>query len=310
MKTEKLCSIVIPVFQSRDIVSLTVNEVLEVVRENNIFTEVILVNDGSRDGSWEVIRDLAKKNKEVKSINLIKNYGQHNAVFCGFVHSNGEFIITMDDDLQNPPSEILKLINKALVTDCDLVFGKFVRKRHSLFRRLGSRFVGFLNGKIFNKPTNITLSNFRLAKRHVVDRVVSHKTVYPYIPGLLLKYAETVENVTVEHNERKIGQSNYGIIKLLSLVSRLLINYSSYPLKVLSSIAALASLLSFVIGSWFLITAMLNGVRVPGWTSIIVLLSFLGGFIIALLALIGEYLSRILNQISGDEAYYIKDKIE
>ena len=304
-------SIVIPVYNSQNIIAKTIKQILIETNKNNLDIEIILINDGSSDDSWRVIRGLAKEHQEIKSINLIKNFGQHNAILCGFENAIGDYVITMDDDLQNPPSEIIHLVNKITKNkQCDLVFGKFKEKKHVGYRKLGSKFVGYLNYKIFNKPKNITLTNFRIIKKDVIDRLLQHNTSHPYIPGLLLLYATNILNVSIEHHNRIYGKSNYTFKKLFSLVGNILINYSSYPLKVLSSIGFVISSISFITGLFFLISELVNGTSVTGWTTIVVLTSFLGGFIIVLLGLIGEYLSRILDQMSNNKSYCIKEIVD
>ena len=308
MHKKPLFSIIIPIYNSADIVFKTVTQTLQYTEKHNLNIELILINDGSRDTSWSIIKKIAKNNNKVKSIDLIKNYGQHSAILCGFENAKGDFVITMDDDLQNPPSQIIHLINKITNDEeYDLVIGKFIEKKHSLYRRLGSMFVGYLNEKIFNKPKNITLTNFRIIKKSVIERVLDHKTAYPYIPGMLLIYATNISNVMVEHHKRSVGKSNYNNKKILSLMSNLLVNYSSYPLKLLSFIGIFISSVSFFVGSFFLISALIGGSNVSGWTSIFVLVSFLGGFIIIVLGVMGEYLSRILNQMSGSKNFYAKE---
>lgn len=303
-------SIVIPVYNSEKIVEETVEQTLTVADQFGFDFEILLINDSSPDNSWNVIHRLAKKYDDVTSINLLKNYGQHTAVLAGFKYAKGDYIVTMDDDMQNPPQEIVHLINKIVETDCDLVLGKFKQKKHSLYRRFGSKIIGYLNNKIFDKPEDITISNFRIARRDLVERVLDHKTVYPYITGLLLKYSSSVSNVEVEHCDRLEGKSNYTTSKIISLVGRLLINYSSYPLRLVSSIGLAVSLLSFLIGTYYLMNGLIRGSTVPGWTTLIVLISFLSGFIIALLGLIGEYLSRILDQLSSRAGFLVKEVVE
>jgi len=304
-------SIVIPVYNSETIVSKTVDEILKETNKHNLNIEILLINDGSPDNSWSIIKKLAQDISEVKSINLIKNFGQHNAVLCGFENATGDYVITMDDDLQNPPSEIIHLVDKVKENkDYDLVFGKFREKRHASYRKLGTKLIGYLNEKVFNKPKNITLTNFRIIKKDVIERVLKHNTAYPYIPGLLLMYSTNIANVMVEHHDRFDGKSNYTFKKIFSLISNLLINYSSYPLKVLSTIGFIVSSLSFFIGLFFLMSGLIGGVKVAGWTTLVVLVSFLGGFIIILLGLIGEYLSRILDQISNQKSYYVKEIVD
>lgn len=297
-------------FNSENIISTTVQKTVDVIANNDLSAEIILINDGSTDDSWGVIKKIAASNDIVKSINLLKNYGQHNAIICGFANSIGDYVVTLDDDLQNPPEEIVKLINRSKEGDFDLVFGSFAQKKHSLYRRLGSKVVSYLNGKIFNKPKNIAITNFRIIRRDLIERVLEHKTAYPYVPGMLLKYSYSMTNTEVLHVARQDGVSNYGFGKILNLIGRLLINYSSYPLRLVSGIGMVVSLISFLTGIVYLFNGVMHGSSVPGWTTLVVLVSFLGGFIIVLLALIGEYLSRILNQMSGEKMFYVKEIVE
>lgn len=303
-------SIIIPVYKSQDIVGATVKALHQVVGDGELNAEIILVNDGSPDASWSVIKKLAQESPRVIAIDLLKNYGQHNAVLCGLSQAQGRYAITMDDDLQNPPQEILRLIAKAQSGDYDLIFGKFRDKKHAAYRRWGSRLVGHLNSRIFGKPVNITLSNFRLIRRDVIERVLKHHTAYPYIPGLLLMYASSMANVEVEHNERAQGKSNYSLRKLALLMSTLLINYSSFPLRVLSGIGLFVAVISFLAGIAYFMLGLMGAFSVPGWTTLVALISFLGGFIIALLGVMGEYLSRILDQLSSNASYHIREIVQ
>lgn len=306
----KKYSIVIPVYKSAEFINETVNQILSIININKLNAEIILVNDGSPDNSWNVIKEIALDHDNIISINLVKNFGQHNAVLCGFEFAKGDYIITMDDDLQNPPSEIVPLINKSEEDDFDLVFGKFKKKKHKSYRRLGSKFIGYLNYKVFAKPKNITLTNFRIIRKDVIERVLTYKTSYPYIPGLLLMFASKIGNVEVEHHSRLEGKSNYTLKKIIHLMSRLLINYSSYPLRLLSTIGLIISFLSFFLGLIYIIRELFYGSSVQGWTTLVVLTAFLGGFIIALLGVIGEYLSRILDQLSSNRSYFVKEVVE
>lgn len=302
-----MLSIVIPVYNSEHFVSTTVQRINKVLTDENLDGEIILVNDGSPDNSWNAIKSLAEKYPNVISINLIKNFGQHNAVLCGFEHASGIYIITMDDDLQNPPEEIPNLLAKIRDGKHDLVFGKFRTKKHAGYRRIGSKIVGYLNKQVFQKPDHITLSNFRIIHKDVIKRVLAHKTAYPYIPGLLLMYATNIANASVEHHDRVGGHSNYTLRKILALVGRLLINYSSFPLRLLSSIGIGISIVSFLMGIAYMLLGLFGIINTPGWATLVVLTSFLGGFIIAMLGLIGEYLSRILDQLASDKSYFIKE---
>lgn len=300
-------SLIIPAYKSASFIEKTIDAILATTKKHALDAEIILVNDGSPDNTWQVIRALADRYPNIRAVNLLKNYGQHNAVLCGMAVAKGDYLITLDDDLQNPPDQIIHLINRALEGEHDLVFGKFLEKKHSAVRRVGSKVIGYLNGKIFDKPAHITLSNFRIIRRDLAERVLTHKTAHPYIPGMLLLYASSIANVDVQHQERADGVSNYTAGKIIALTSRLLINYSSYPLRLLSTIGLGVSAASLLLALIYLIKGLATGTSVPGWTTLAVLTSFLGGFMIAMLGLIGEYLSRILDQLSMQSSYCIKE---
>jgi polyisoprenyl-phosphate glycosyltransferase len=303
-----LYSIVIPVYRSEKIVEETVDRILNVLHANDLRAEIVLVNDGSPDQSWEVISGLASKHSEVVAINFLKNYGQHTAVYCGIAESKGDFIITMDDDLQNPPEEILKLISK-INEGYDLVFAEFKQKMHGGMRKIGTKVIAYLNAEIFSKPKDLKLTNFRIFTRATAERMLQYRTNYPYIPGLLLMHASRMANVETEHHARRIGASNYTIFRIATLVARLLFNYSSYPLKVVSGLGILMSAISFLVGGYFILKAWIVGSNVQGWTTLVVLLSFLSGFILVMLGIMGEYLARMMNQLASNTPYQIRERV-
>ena len=299
-------SVVIPVYNSSPIVGNTIDGTVSFFEERRLDYEIILVNDGSLDNSWDVIRKKAEENPNIIAINLLRNYGQHNANFCGFLHSSGDYVITMDDDLQNPPEEIIHLISKAH-EGYDLVIGRFKEKKHSFYRRVGSILVGAINRRIFHKDKDLVLTNFRIIRRDVVERVCAYKTSYPYIPGLTLMFSNNRANVRVEHREREAGKSSYNLASILKLVFTILFNYSSYPLRLVGGIGIVVSAFSFFLGMFYLGIALFRGTRTPGWTTIVVLLSFSNGLLILILSMIGEYVVRVLNQISSSESFHIKE---
>jgi len=301
-------SVVIPVYNSVRIVGRTVDRVAGFFEKQGWDYELILVNDGSRDGSWEVLREKAAANAHIIAVNLLRNYGQHTAVFCGLQQSAGDYIITLDDDLQNPPEEIIHLVEKAQEGH-DLVFARFREKKHALYRRIGSRLIGAVNRRIFHQRKGLVASNFRIIHRAVANRMCAYKTRYPYITGLALMFSHNPANVLTEHAERPVGKSTYSLFKILEVVTRILFNYSSYPLRLLNSIGITISGLSFLLGLYYIGRAILGRVRVPGWTTVVVLLSFFSGLIILTLSILGEYVIRILAQTSYPECYHIKEII-
>jgi len=298
-------SVVIPVFNSEGVVGNTVDRTVAFFRNESLDFEIILVNDGSRDKSWLVIEQKTKEYPELLAVDLLHNYGQHVANLCGFSQATGDYVITMDDDLQNPPEEIRKLIDKAN-EGYDLVIGRFKEKKHSFIRRVGSRLIGGINRKIFNSPSDLVLSNFRIIRKDVIHRVCAYKVSYPYIPGLVIMFSSHRTNVMVEHNRREVGQSNYSIWRIAKLVSEILFNYSSYPLMLVAGIGLLTALASFILSAFYLLDAIFTGTSVPGWATVVVLLSFFNGMTLFVLGMMGEYLVRLINQTSQADSYHIK----
>lgn len=301
-------SVVIPVYNSAATVGETIDRTVAFFEGHGYDYELVLVNDGSRDRSWDVLREKALENPHIVAINLLRNYGQHTALFCGFQESTGDYLITIDDDLQNPPEEIIHLINKAHEGH-DVVFGRYRKKRHGLYRRLGSLLIRAINRRIFHQPKGLVLTNFRIIRRDVVDRICSYRTHYPYIQGLALMFSINPSNVWVEHQGRLVGMSNYNLFKIIELVMRILFNYSAYPLRLVSMVGIVISALSLLRGLYYLGKAIFIGVSVPGWTTVVVLLSFFNGITIFILSMLGEYTVRLLNQTSSTESYVVKEVI-
>lgn len=302
-------SAVIPVYNSERIVADTVARTRAFFESRKLPFEIILVNDGSPDGSWGVIRGLARADKRIVAVNLLRNYGQHAANLCGFRQATGDWLVTMDDDLQNPPEEIAHLIAKA-AEGHDLVIGRFRSKQHAGYRRMGSKVVNWLNGRIFPKPEGLVLSNFRLLHKDVVERICDYQSPFPYIPGLALMFSHSPANVDVEHHPRRVGTSSYGFVRIAKLVATLLFNYSSFPLRLVMGLGLLVSLVSFLFGIFFLVRGAVHGSAVPGWTTLVVLLAFFNGMLMLMVGMIGEYTVRLLAQASGSTPYQVKERVD
>lgn len=301
-------SAVIPVFNSGAIVGDTLDQTARFFEEQGWDYEIIAVNDGSTDHSEAVLREKALANPHIVAISLLHNYGQHTAVLCGLQHSTGDYVVTLDDDLQNPPGEIVHLVDKAL-DDYDLVIGRFRRKEHAAHRRFGSRIVAQINRRVFSVPPDLTLTNFRLIRRDVVERICAYRTNYPYISGMALMFSSRRANVLVEHHPRSIGKSNYNLVRIISLMMRILFNYTAFPLQFVSALGIVTAILAFIAGSYFLLKSQLLGVNVPGWTTIVVLLSFFFGITIIIVSMLGQYVVRIMQQLGSSQSYYIKNII-
>jgi polyisoprenyl-phosphate glycosyltransferase len=301
-------SVVVPVYNSEGVVGDTVDRIRAFFDSVGLRHQVVLVNDGSRDGSWEVIAERARRDPHVVALDLLRNYGQHRANLAGFREATGDFVITMDDDLQNPPDQILPLIDKALEGH-DVVFGRFERKRAPWHRRWGSSLITSINRRVFDQPEDLTVSNFRILRREVVDRICRSRTAHPYVTGQALLYSRSPADVLVRHEPRTVGASGYTLPRILRLVLTILFSYSLWPLRVAASIGFAVTALSFLIGLFYLGRAWFVDTPVQGWTTLVVLLSFLGGCIIALLSMVGEYLIRILDAMNSEDAYHVARRV-
>ena len=301
-------SIVIPVYNSEKIVGTTVDRVVEVFTEAGLDHEVILVNDGSPDGSWDVIAEKARTLPSVVALDMLKNYGQHHANLAGLREATGDYVITMDDDLQNPPDQALLLIDAAM-TGKDVVFGEFATKQAAGYRRLGSKLISMVNRRIFAQPDDLAVSNFRILRRDVVNRICASNTAYPYITGQALLYSRKRGNVTVRHEPRAVGKSNYSMVRILRLVLTILFSYSSYPLRLAAMAGFGISAVSFVLGTFYLVLGLIGRTHVQGWTTTVVLLSIFNGFTIALLSMLGEYVVRTLNAVSAQDSYHVTTRV-
>jgi glycosyltransferase involved in cell wall biosynthesis len=299
-RSDYLYSVVIPVYNSDRIVGDTVDRVVEVFTAAGLRHEVVLVNDGSPDRSWEVISQKARTTPGVVALDLLRNYGQHQANLVGLREARGDFVITMDDDLQNPPEEALLLIEEAM-TGRDVVFGRFEQKQASGLRRVGSRMISLLNRRIFGQPQDLAVSNYRILRRDVVDRITRSRTAYPYITGQALLYSRNRANVTVRHEPRRVGKSNYSLLRITRLVLTILFSYSSFPMRLAAGLGFALSGVSFVLGLVYLLLGLFGHTRVQGWTTIVVLLSVFNGFLFAMLSMLGEYVVRTLNTVSTGE---------
>ena len=301
-------SVVIPVYNSAPLVGQTVDGLLAMFADRGLRHEVVLVNDGSTDDSWEVIRGRAGAHADVVAVDLLKNYGQHHANLAGLRETTGDFVITMDDDGQNPPDQVPLLIEAAL-RGHDVVFAAFESKQAAGYRRLGSRLIGLVNRRVFGQPDDLVVSNFRVLRRDVVDRIISSRTAHPYLTGQALLYSSNRANVSVRHEPRAVGASTYSLARILALVLTILFSYSSWPLRTLALVGFGVAALSFLLGGVYLVLGLLTESRVEGWTTLVVLLAVFNGFTIGLLSMLGEYVVRTLNAVSAQDTYHVRRRV-
>lgn len=299
-------SIVIPVYNSEESLEKLFNRLSIILRNITAHYEVLLIDDASNDGSFSVLKGLSQKDPRFKVIRLMRNYGQHSAIMCGFNFANGRYIITMDDDLQNPPEEIPKLLSK-IKEGYDVVIGRPVEKKHSTYRNFGSYLIGLCFEKIFKKPKNIKMSSFRIIDKQIVDSLVRNKSPYPMIDALLLSHTLNIVNIDVVHHTRQHGKSNYSLVKSLKLSFDLLVNYSTIPLQFISINGFVFAIIGLIIALYAVLGKIFGFINAAGWPSIVALISIFSGIILMSFGMIGEYLIRIIGQVSQLKQYVIRE---
>ncbi|TDE11544.1 glycosyltransferase family 2 protein [Dyadobacter psychrotolerans] len=296
-------SVVIPVYNSQSTIRLLVERLQSEL--SAISFEIVMVNDGSRDASERIGQQLADQYSNVRFISLRRNYGEFNAVMCGLNWAYGDYCVMIDDDFQNPPEEIFKLLATAEKGDHDVVYTYYEKKQHSKRRNMGSKLVNWITGYLLNKPKDLYLSSFKLIKHEVVQEIIKYQGPYPYIDGLIFRITNNIGTVQVSHLKREEGASNYTWRKLISLFLNILFCYSSLPIRVFMPIGLGLFglgfiLLTFLFGQWIL------GPDPKGWQVVTAAFIFIGGIQCTLLSVLGEYIGKSFMAQSGQPQYVIK----
>lgn len=299
-------SLVVPVYNSAGILKELFSLIDAVFTELGKSYQLILIDDGSKDSSWAVIEGLKQQfPSRILAVRFAKNYGQHNAVLCGFNYCMGDVVITMDDDLQNPPEEIKKLYAKYEETGADIVYGMPIDKKHSMLRNAGSMFVKKTSE--FSSGNRGGGSSFRFIKKEIVNEIRnSHNFNFLYLDATIHHFTFNIEYVDVEHHVRKSGKSGYNLFKLMSLYLNILVNYSATPLKLMTYGGLFFALLSFLFGIRFIYKKLMHNVPL-GYTSLIVSILFSTGLILFCLGIIGQYLYKLYQMQNQKPSFLIKN---
>ncbi len=303
-------SIIIPVFNAEKSLTELSNRIISVLESKTKQDfEIILVNDASKDRSWDIMKQLHKKDSRIKIIDLAKNCGQHAAMHCGLQHFSGDYVLLMDDDLQHPPEEIPKLISHILANpDIDVVIGTFAEKKHSIIRNAGSKAMKKVSKKMFKTESNLRLTNFRIMRADIANAIAKIQVNKPRIGHFILLTTRNISTVIVQHDDRKYGKSGYTFSRLVKDFILNIINNSSFPLRLISYFGITLSLISFVIAIVFIGRYFIYGTSIKGWTSLMVVSTLLSGFILFSLGIIGEYLIRILTETKKLPNYLEREK--
>ena len=302
-------SVVVPVYNGAETLPKLIEQLDKHLRPQNSL-ELILVNDGStRDNSDEVCEVAAQQNDWIVYIELSTNFGEHNAVMAGLNHCTGDYVVIMDDDLQNPPHEVIRLVDELDRGDYDVVFSYYKKKQHGLSRNLGSAFNNLIASYVLKKPRDLYLSSFKCIRRSVVKQIIKYDGPYPYIDGLILRSTTRYGRLEVEHDSREVGRSGYSLRKLVGLWLNMFTNFSILPLRIASAIGLLLATLSGFAGIVVIIEKIMNPDLPTGWASIFVALLFMSSVQLLAIGLMGEYLGRVLMKLNNIPQFVVRRTI-
>lgn len=299
-------SIVIPCYNSEKMIRTVVAETVKYLMQLKHYEyEIVLVNDCSKDNTFEVIKQIVNNNDYIKGLDLAKNAGQHNAILAGLRVANGDYYIGMDDDMQTHPSQIWKLIER-LEEGYDVVYGSYSHKETTGFRKLGSWFNNFTVAKLVGKPINMRISSFWIIRKFVRDEIISYSSSYTNLQGLFLRTTDRIARVEIEHFERLSGKSNYTIKKLVKLWSSVL-NYSLIPVRIPFFLGCVGLFCCFV----HLVLLFLFR---KSWKILlhfqIICTGTMGAMLLLCLGITGEYLGRLFMSVMREPQSVVREYIE
>lgn len=302
-------SFVIPCYRSEKTLSGVVDEIKNTMDEIGKYGyEIVLVNDSSPDNTWDTIKSLVKENNNITGINFSKNFGQHGALMAGLRETKGDYVVCLDDDGQTPANEVGKLLS-ALDEGADAVYARYAHKKHSLFRNFGT----FMNEKmaqhLLGKPKDLFVSSYFAVKRFVVEDMVRYENAYPYVIGLVLRATKNIVNVDVNHRSREVGQSGYTFSKLLNLWINGFTAFSVKPLRIATGIGAICAMGGFLYGIYTVIKKFVVPDIPAGYSALMSAIVFIGGMMMLMLGLVGEYIGRMYISMNNSPQYVIKEKM-
>jgi undecaprenyl-phosphate 4-deoxy-4-formamido-L-arabinose transferase len=298
-------SLVIPLYRSSGTIDSLIKR-LEALRPACRW-EVILVDDGSPDDTAERARQrLQRSPLRGLLIRHSRNYGEHQAVLTGYRHASGTYLVNLDDDLQNPPEEGLRLWQKARDDDLDVVYGDYRQKQHAGWRNLGSRFANRTANWLLDLPDRFYLSSFRCVSGLIAKKVADYQGPYPYIDGLLSQYTQRIASLKVQHDSRQDGESNYNLRRLTRLWLNIFTSFSIMPLRLASLLGLAMATIGAATIVVLILQALVEGRSVQGWLSIISTILIFGGIQCLLIGVLGEYLGRIFLTVSGKPQSFLR----
>ncbi len=293
-----MTSFVVPLFNTGGSLPLLVEAFRKL--DLNESWELVLVDDGSTDGTGERARQMLQAlPATVTLVEMARNFGEHAAVLEGYRHARGRFIVNLDDDLQNPLSEAVKLIEHLRESDAEVIYSNYEEKQHHWARNLGSKVANGVANVLLDKPKGLYLSSFRALRRELMLRIVTYQGPYPYIDGLIVGATNRIGRLNVAHAQRAVGSSTYTVRKLVQLMSNLMFDFSIVPLRLATVLGILLCLLGAVMVGDVLVETLIIGKVQAGWGSLMAAITVFSGSQLLMLGLIGEYVGRAFLTVSG-----------
>lgn len=307
---KKKVSFVIPCYNSAKTLEAVITEIRGTMKKLEKYDyEVILVNDSSQDETFQIIRNICRYNSNIYGLDLAKNFGQHGALMAGFHQVSGDIIVCLDDDGQTPASEVDRLLKRIEEGD-DVVYASYGHKKHSVFRNFGTYMNEKMAEVLLGKPKNLFVSSYFAARRFVVDEMLKYENAYPYVIGLVLRTTNRISNVEVQHRERQIGQSGYNFKKLLALWFNGFTAFSTKPLRIATVSGSLFAVVGFTYGIYTVIKKFLVPQVPIGFSSLMSALMFIGGMVLLMMGMIGEYIGRIYICINNSPQFVVREMVK
>ncbi|MCX6907681.1 MAG: glycosyltransferase family 2 protein [Verrucomicrobia bacterium] len=300
-------SIVIPVYNSEGTVERLCDALIEELGPCYRL-QIVLVNDGSRDGSCAACRRLRERHPEVVDyVELSRNFGEHNAVMAGLHYAEGDYCVIMDDDFQNPPLEVGKLVGK-IKEGFDVVYTRYETKSHTAFRNLGSRLHNWMATRALHKPADLYLSSFKVLTKFMVQQITRYTGPDPYLDAIILRITTNIGVVTVQHEPRKDGKSGYTLGKLVSLWGNMFVTFSLYPLRMVAAFGVIMALMGSLYGAYTFMTWLVPGMKDPNeYQKLDATNWFFRGLMLLAIGIVGEYVGRNYMHVKSDPQFVVRD---
>lgn len=305
-------SFVIPCYRSEKSIEGVVAEIRSVISARpEVEWEVVMVSDHSPDNVYGVIEKMCKADPvHLRGLELARNFGQHAALMAGYSRVTGDYVLSLDDDGQAPVDAIYEVVDKLVGGGYDVVYGTYPEKKHNFFRNVASQINDLMTVWLLGKPASLKVTSFFVARRFVINEMLNYQGPYPYLYGLVFRITKNIGEVMVKHRARLDGGSGYTFRKLFGLWMNGFTAFSVKPLRLASYAGMLCAFLGFVFGVWAVINKLVVHPDAPiGYSSMMAALLFIGGMLMLILGLIGEYIGRIYICINRSPQYVVGKEV-